>query len=513
MSDYTDIIIGAGSTGAVIAARLCEHDDRRVLLIEAGPDYPDVDDLPEDLRNGLYPSFIDHDWGYQAEAVPGRMIPLARGKVVGGCSAINTSLAVRPDPIDFEEWAGLGNDGWTWQDVLPYYVKLEDDRDFGEPHHGKGGPIPVWRWRDEQLNPLQRALLDACKELGYPEVTDHNDPAATGVGPLGTNQVDGLRISTAIAYLGPVRKNERLEIRPETLVDKILFDQGRAVGVEVTTAGRTERVYGDRIVLSAGAIGTPAILMRSGIGPADKLAGLGVPVVADRPGVGQHLKDHPTCLVTFRPRPGVYDDSLPVVQIMLQSTYTGSAERNDMQVYLFSHVDLNGFAAGLRDQIGTDKVFMISAGVERPLSTGEVSIDSTDPGEPPRIRYNFLDHPEDRRRMREGMRLAWKIASTPQLALFSTGQMVPGPDVMNDDDALDEFMLSTVDNHCHPMGTARMGPADDPHAVVDARCRAHGVPNLWVADASVIPVTLRANGNLTCIMLGERVSEWLGQPT
>lgn len=509
MAQYTDIVVGSGSTGAVIAARLSEDPARRVLLIEAGPDYPDAETLPEDLRNGLYPSLVAHDWGYEAEAVPGRSIPLPRGKVVGGTSAVNSCLAVRPDPADFDEWAAMGNEGWSWQEVLPYFVRLEDDKDFGPPLHGKGGPIPVWRWRDEQLIPLQKALLDAAKDLGFPEVTDHNAPGSGGVGPLAQNLIGSLRVSTAVAYLAPARKNEGLEIRPDTVVDRVLFENGRAAGVRVITGGVAEEITADRVTISAGAIGTPGILLRSGIGPAAELDRLGVPVVADLPGVGRNLLDHPTCLVTLAPRPGVYDESLPGTQIVLQYTAPGSAEENDMQVYLFSHVDLNAYAKNLKDQIGTDKVFMISAGIERPLSVGDVTVESLDPEAPPRIRFNYLDHEEDRRRLREGMRLAYRIAQTPQLRLFTTGRVVPSPEVIEDDDALDAFMLATVGTHFHPVGTAKMGPADDPQAVVDSRCRVHGVPGLRVADGSVMPKIVRANTNLTCIMIGERVADWM----
>lgn len=510
MPHYTDIVIGAGSTGAVIAARLSERADRTVLLIEAGPDYPDVEELPADLRNGLYPAFLSHNWGYRAEAVPGREIDLRRGKVVGGTSAINTALAVRPGPIEFEEWTALGNEGWTWQDVLPYFVRIEDDQDFGAaPHHGSGGPIPVWRWKDEQLPPLQRAMMDACKELGFPQTEDHNAPGSTGVGPLGQNLVDGLRISTAIGYLAEARKRDNLEIRALTLVDRILVTDGRATGVRVVTGGVAQTLTADRVTLCAGSVGTPAILQRSGIGPAAVLEALGIDPVADLPGVGANLRDHPTCLVTLRPRPGVYDDSLPVTQVLLQTSAPGSSEPNDMQYYLFSHVDLNGFAPQLREQIGADKVFMISVGVERPLSQGSVEIVSTDPAVAPRISFGYLEHPEDLRRMREGMRVAYRMARTPQLALFSTGQVVPSPEVLESDEDLDAFMRATVDTHCHPMSTAKMGPADDPQAVVDSRLRVHGVAGLRVADASVFAGTIRVNTNLTCIMLGERAAEWL----
>jgi len=292
-------------------------------------------------------------------------------------------------------------------------------------------------------------------------------------------------------------------------VDRVLFENGRAAGVRVITGAVAEEITADRVTISAGAIGTPGILLRSGIGPAAQLDRLGVPVVADLPGVGRNLLDHPTCLVTLAPRPGVYDESLPGTQIVLQYTAPGSAEENDMQVYLFSHVDLNAYAKNLKDQIGTDKVFMISAGIERPFSVGDVTVESLDPEAPPRIRFNYLDHEEDRRRLREGMRLAYRIAQTPQMRLFTTGRVVPSPEVIADDDALDAFMLSTVGTHFHPVGTAKMGPADDPQAVVDSRCRVHGVPGLRVADGSVMPKIVRANTNLTCIMIGERVADWM----
>jgi choline dehydrogenase len=263
------------------------------------------------------------------------------------------------------------------------------------------------------------------------------------------------------------------------------------------------------VTLCAGAVGSPAILQRSGIGPAEHLRALGIPVVADLPAVGRNLRDHPTCLIALAPRPGVYDESLPVTQVLLQTTAPDSAEFNDMQYYLFNHVDLAGFAPQLREAVGTDHVFMISVGVERPHSRGSVLIRSRDPREQPEISFHYLEHPEDLRRMREGMRIGLRIAGTPQLALFTTGRMIPEPEVFESDEALDAFMLASADTHCHPMGTNQMGAQADPEAVVDDRCRVHGVAGLRVADASVFPGTVRVNTNLTCIMLGERVADWL----
>ncbi|WP_329580667.1 GMC family oxidoreductase N-terminal domain-containing protein [Kitasatospora sp. NBC_01250] len=515
--DHTDIVIGAGSTGAVIAARLSEHADRRVLLIEAGPDYPDPAELPAPLRNGLYPAIGTHDWGYTAEAVPGRTIGFPRGKVVGGTSAINVSLAMRPEPLDFEAWTKVGNEGWTWEDVLPYYVKLEDDQDFGDQPvpegrprlHGAGGPIPIWRWQDAQLTPQQKALQEAAKRLGFPEVADHNAPGALGVGPLPQNLVDGQRISTAIGYLAAARSRPNLTIRANTTVDRILFEGTRAVGVRVVTDGVAEELYADRITLSAGTVATPAILLRSGIGAPERLAVLGVAPVAELPGVGENFLDHCTNLLSLQLRPGVYDEATPVTQMLLQFTAPGSAEFADMQLYVFSHVDLNGYGSWVKEPLGTDRAMMFSVGLELPRSVGHVTIDSTDPEAKPIVVANYLQDPEDLRKMREGLRLCWELARQPEFRLLTTGNIWPGAEVLRSDEVLDEFLQKTVITHFHPVGTAKMGPADDPTAVVDDRCRVHGTTNLRVADASVMPVMVRSNTNLTCIMIGERVADWL----
>lgn len=509
-SQYTDIVVGAGSSGAVIAARLSERPEHNVLLIEAGPDYPEPDAWPAPLRNGLYPAIGTHDWGYRAEAVPGREIPFPRGKVVGGTSAINVSLAMRPEPVDFELWTKAGNPGWSWDEVLPYYIRLEDDKDYGAPYHGNGGPIPVWRWRDEQLTPQQKAFQEAARAAGFPDVPDHNAPGALGIGPLPQNLINGVRISTALGYLGPARGRPNLTIRPDTVVDRVLFHGTRAVGVRVLTpSGDYEDIYADRVTVSAGTVATPPLLVRSGIGPAALLDRLGIPVVADLPGVGENLLDHCTCLLSLELRPGLYDESTPVTQMLLQFTAEGSDEFADMQMYVFTHVDLNGYGYWVKEPLGTDKAMMFSVGLELPRSVGRVEVLSADPLAAPRVVANYLQDPEDLRKMREGLRLCWRLAQDPHVRLLTTGNVWPDEQLLRDDAALDDFLTGTVITHYHPVGTARMGPAGDRDAVVDERCRVHGVTGLRVADASVMPVMVRSNTNLTCIMIGERVAEWI----
>jgi choline dehydrogenase len=272
--NYDDVIVGAGSTGAALAARLSEDPVRKVALLEAGPDYANFELTPEDLRNSRRMSLSTHDWGFTAEAVPGRMM----GRVTGGSSAVNATIALRGVPADYDEWAALGNGGWGWKDVLPYFRRLEDDPVGSEELHGRGGPVPICRWRRDELIPTQRAFFDVCRRLGFPEVTDHNDPEATGVGPFPQNRRERLRLSTAFAYLLPARERPNLTIQPHCLVDRVLSEHDRAVGVEVAD-GRTRWVVrGSRVTLAAGAIGLPAILLRSGIGPEVPLGELGRPI-------------------------------------------------------------------------------------------------------------------------------------------------------------------------------------------------------------------------------------------
>ena len=289
---YDDIIVGAGSSGAVIAARLSEDSDRQVLLIEAGPDYTSLDSTPFSLLNGLRPA-RDHDWGFSAEMVEGRSTEYARGKVTGGSSAVNACLALRGIPADYDHWSEMGNPEWNWQQVQPVFRAIESDADIDDEHHGSSGPTLVRRHPIEELTLAQRAFYEACKAHGFPETHDHNHPESTGVGTGPWNiSPEGVRISTAIAYLHPARSRLHLTIRPDTLVDRVIFERKRAIGVEVLTNGVRERILGGRVTLSGGAVCTPAILLRSGIGATSDLKAIEIEQRVNLPGVGQNLVDH-----------------------------------------------------------------------------------------------------------------------------------------------------------------------------------------------------------------------------
>jgi choline dehydrogenase len=507
---YDDVIVGGGSAGAVLAARLSEDPARTVALLEAGPDYATVELTPTDLRDCWRMSLREHDWGLTAEAVPGRVIPYPRGRVVGGSSAVNAAIALRGVPRDYDEWSSLGNDAWSWERVLPYFRRLEDDRDGAAEVHGRGGPIAIRRWREAELIPTQRAFLEVCRRLGFPEVADHNHPDATGVGSFPQNRRDRLRVSTAIAYLLPARERPNLTIRPNCLVRRVLFDDRGAVGLEAESGGERARVYGRRVTLAAGAIGSPAILLRSGIGPEEALVDLGIEPAVDLPGVGANLSDHPVTRLLLVPKAGSCELETPLAQVVLRYTAPGSDEFNDMQQVLFSHVEVASLG-GERAvaAVGTPLAIGLPVALERPNARGHLSLASRDLSVQPLIDLNYASDPNDLGRLVEGVRLAWRIANEPEMAKHVERVALLSEDTLGSDAAIAAYVRATVTTQFHPCGTARMGPADDPMAVVDQQCRLRGVENLRVADASIMPTIPRANINLTCIMLGERAADWI----
>jgi choline dehydrogenase len=448
-------------------------------------------------------SVVDHDWGYRAEVVPGRQATYARGKLAGGSSAINGSIAFRGQPGDYDEWAEWGNDEWSWEKVLPYFRKIEDDQDVSGPYHGRGGPIPIVRWQQKELVPLQQAYLEACLQHGFTYVEDHNEPASIGVGPIPMNRTGDLRVSSAIGYLNPNRHRLNLTIRPNTLVNRVLFEGTKAVGVEVESNGLAQRVYADNITLSAGALNTPAILLRSGVGPAADLESLGVRVVLNQPNVGANLIEHQQIAAGILPKEGVAKADDPDVQIIVRYSSNGTTDPNDprfndMQMYFVSrYVPI------------THRPISAMSVLQKPRCRGNVTINSTDPHVQPVIKLNSYGDPDDMRIAKDGLRLCWEIVNRPQIKQLSEKSDFLTDEIVNDDNKLWEYIRANCATIWHPVGTCKMGPAGDSTAVVDQHFKVHGVGNLRVVDASVFPSHTRANPNLICFVLGERAGEWM----
>jgi choline dehydrogenase len=504
--EFDDIIVGAGSSGAVLAARLSEDPARKVLLLEAGPDYVTLEATPADLR-GPDPSLRDHDWALRAFASGDRHIPFPRGKVIGGCSAVNGAVALRGVPADYNEWAELGNTPWAWRELLPYFKRLEDDDLGASEQHGMGGPIPIRRFKLAELCATQHAAYQAYRTAGFDEVGDHNDPEATGVGPIPLNLKDNIRVSTALGYLLPARSRRNLVIRGGCTVDRVVIEDDRATGVQVVTSGSREHVAGRRVTLCAGAIHSPAILIRSGIGPRVDVQRLGLDPVVDLPGVGARLLDHPGVGIHAVPRAGMQGETDPNHQVMVRYTVQGSDEFNDMQLYLFGRITL--MATRLRRAMGADRTFLASASLVRPRSVGRLVVQSADPSVAPQVDLNFCAHEEDLRRLASAMRVCWRVLHTSPLA--DRVDRIPfwTEELLSSEEGLRSAIKSAIGTSYHPIATARMGPDGDEGAVVDPQCRVRGIEGLRVADASVMPTIPRANTNLPCIMIGERVADWM----
>jgi choline dehydrogenase len=529
--DYDYIIVGAGSSGSVLANRLSANGRNRVLLLEAGGDDRRFWlQVPLGYGKCFYDSRVN--WMYQTEPVvntANRPSYWPRGKVLGGSSSINAMIYIRGQAEDYEGWCAAGNPGWDWQSVLPMFKRMEDHSLGESEFHGANGPLYIDA-SSRGLHPIYKHFVKACDDLGLPLNNDFNGATQEGAGSYHINVKNGRRMSASRAYLWPIRKRHNLRIETNSLVTKILFEGKRAVGINYIKNGKTQTVRaGVEVILSAGSINTPQLLLLSGVGPAEELSALNIPVIRNSPAVGKNLQDHYGMDHTYRSKLPTLNNQLHPMTgklwagLKYLAARRGPLARNinhaggffrtraeltrpNMQLY-FSPLSYQKTVPGTRPLLSPDSYAAFSIGISQchPTSLGYIRLKSTDPNKAPEIQPNYLATDHDQQEMLEAIKFLRRLADTPTMRSIISSEIDPGSRVV-DDEGLMNHAREQGGTVYHPAGTCRMGP-DSTSNVVDASLKVHGLEGLRIADASIFPSLPSGNTNAPAIMVGEKASE------
>jgi choline dehydrogenase len=526
---YDYVIVGAGAAGCVLANRLTEDADVKVLILEAGgPDNNMYMHMPLGWRQ-IWRGPM-HNWNYMSEPEPylgDRQIMAPRGKTLGGSTSINGMLYIRGHRGDYDQWRQLGNTGWSYSDVLPYFKRAESNWRGETKYHGGNGPIGVSRIKVDGL--FFDDVIGAARAAGFPTTDDINAEEQEGFGGVDFTMKDGRRVSAARGYLKPAMSRPNLTVETDALVSRVLIESGRAIGVEYSRGGSVEVANADReVILSGGTYNSPQVLLLSGIGPPEEIRKHGLPVVHELPGVGRNLQEHPITFIQFATKePVTYLKELRWDKVTLAGlqwmafksgpmsnqplTALGfiksrpELERPDLQIFCNPvRLDAEVWMPYLKPSL--PHALEGCPSLLHPESRGTVTLRSADPRDKAKILFNFLSTEGDRAAMRAGIRAVRKLYSTGPLGALVREEIKPGPGVVSDED-LDAYLRTSLDLDHHPVGTCAMGTG--PNAVVDPELKVHGLNGLRVVDASVMPLVPGGNTNAPTVMVAEKASDMI----